>query len=167
MCSATSPPKLLASRGTSFPRCLLETAINDFCTVSEDVVMNNTSPNSTDSKGGRWKTYKFTGYSISDCMWVWSSAKRRNALDTAGIYPYGDSRPDRRCKDKLLAGIVDRCMCPRVSRHLPISAFSTSLQSPTQSHQAKPTATSSSSEELPRIHPARVSHISSEHTEFR
>jgi hypothetical protein len=136
--------------------------------VSEDVVMNNTSPNSTDSKGGRWKTYKFTGYSISGLYVGVEFSKASECLGHwQGIYPYGDSRPDRRCKDKLLAGIVDRCMCPRVSRHLPISAFSTSLQSPTQSHQAKPTATSSSSEELPRIHPARVSHISSEHTEFR
>lgn len=58
-------PEASGESGTSFPRCLLETAINDFCTVSQDLWINSTSPSSTDSKGGRWKTYKFTGYSIS------------------------------------------------------------------------------------------------------
>jgi hypothetical protein len=58
-------PKDSDHSGTSFPKCLLETAVDDLCTVSEDTHIDENIPFSTNSKSGRRETYKFTGYSIS------------------------------------------------------------------------------------------------------
>jgi hypothetical protein len=105
-------PQASGSSGTSFPRCLLETAINDFCTVFEDTEIDENIPSLTNSKGGRWKTYKFTGYSISG-LYVAVEISKEPECDGHWryLYPNNDS-PDIRCKDKLLGEIVDRCTSP-------------------------------------------------------
>ena len=103
-------PKASGNSGTSFPKCLLETAIDDFCTVSQDVQMDGNYPYSVDSKGGLWKTYKFYGYSISG---LYIAVEISKAPECDGhrrtLYAYNSKKPDRRCKDKLLGEIVDRC----------------------------------------------------------
>jgi hypothetical protein len=98
--------------GTSFPRCLLETAINDFCTVSQDTWMNNSHPMSSNNRGGRWNTYKFTGYSISGLYIGVEFSKQQECNEhQRGLYSYNNT-PDMRCKEKLLGQIVDRCTTP-------------------------------------------------------
>lgn len=98
--------------GTSFPRCLLETAVDDFCTVSEDTPVDENVPSSTKSKGGRWKTYKFTGYSISGLYVALEISKEPECRGhTRFLYP-NKNTPDIRCKEKLLGEIVDRCTSP-------------------------------------------------------
>lgn len=102
-------PRVSDKVGTSFPRCLLETAIDDFCTVTEDTWMNSTHPMSTNNRGGRWTTYKFTGYSISGLYVGAEFSKLPECKDhQRGLYAYNNT-PDRRCKEKLLGQVVDRC----------------------------------------------------------
>lgn len=105
-------PKDYDRSGTSFPRCLLETAIDDFCTVSVDTPVDENVPSSTHSKGGRWKTYKFTGYSISGLYVALEISKEPECREHKRfLYPKNNT-PDLRCKDKLLGEIVDRCTSP-------------------------------------------------------
>jgi hypothetical protein len=108
-------PESSNDSGTYFPRCLLETAIDDFCMVSKDTRMNNSSPFTTGNKGGRWKTYKFTGYSISG-LYVGVEFNRLAECDGhwRGIYSYNNI-PDRSCRDKLLGEVVDSRMSPQYS----------------------------------------------------
>lgn len=102
-------PKASDNSGTSFPKCLLETAIDDFCTVNQNTPINENLPFFTSSKGGLWKTYKFTGYSISG---LYVALEINRTPECKGhrrtLYPY-DNTPDIRCKDKLLGEIVNRC----------------------------------------------------------
>ena len=102
-------PRASDEVGTSFPRCLLETAIDDFCTVPYDTWMNSSHPMSTNNRGGRWITYKFTGYSISG-LYVGAEFSKQPECDGhyRGLYAY-NGMPDRRCKEKLLGQIVDNC----------------------------------------------------------
>lgn len=102
-------PRASDKVGTSFPRCLLETAIDDFCTVPYDTWMNNSHPMSTNNRGGRWTTCKFTGYSISG-LYVGADFSKQPECDGhyRGLYAY-NGMPDRRCKEKLLGQIVDNC----------------------------------------------------------
>lgn len=105
-------PKHYDNSGTSFPKCVLETAIDDFCTVLEDTWVDANLPFSTNSKGGPWKTYKFYGYSISG---LYVAVEISKAPECAGrrrtLFP-NNQRPDGLCKDKLLRQIVDGCTSP-------------------------------------------------------
>ena len=103
-------PKANDSTGTSFPRCLLETAIDNFCTVSTDTWMNSSHPMSTNNRGGRWTTYKFTGYLISG-LYVGAEFNKEPKCDShqRALYAYNNT-PDRRYKEQLMGQIVDRCL---------------------------------------------------------
>jgi hypothetical protein len=104
-------PKHYDNSGTSFPKCVLETAIDDFCTVLEDTLIDTNIPFSTNSKGGLWKTYKFYGYSISG---LYVAVEIIKTPECAGhrrtLFP--NKGPDQFCKDKLLRQIVDGCTSP-------------------------------------------------------
>lgn len=102
-------PKHSDNLGVSFPRCLLEQVIDHFCTVSEDIWMNNSYPYHTSNRGGRWTTYIFAGYLISNLhVGVEFSKSPECEGHQRALYAYNNT-PDRRCKDKLLGEIVDRC----------------------------------------------------------
>jgi len=113
-------PKASNDSGTSFPKCLLEAAVDDFCTVSKDTWMNKLSPYTTNSKGGRWKTYKFADYSISGlCVGVEFSKVPECDGHWRGIHFY-DNTPDKSCRDKLLREVVDRCTSPQHRPMVPV-----------------------------------------------
>jgi hypothetical protein len=97
--------------GTTFPSCLMETAINDFCTPKQNYLMDSTSPNQTAIKGGRWTTYKFTGFAISGLYVGVELSKSEDCKNHwRGIYANGNM-PDRHCHDKLMGAIVNTCTC--------------------------------------------------------
>jgi hypothetical protein len=93
--------------GTTFPACLMETAINHFCTVKQIYWMNSTAPFQTDSKGGSWTTYEFTGFATSG-LYVGVEFSKSEDCKThkRAIYSNGDM-PDRHCQDKLMGAIVN------------------------------------------------------------
>jgi hypothetical protein len=97
------------SVGTTFPACLMETAINSFCSVKQTYWMNSTGPFQTDSKGGAWVTYKFTGFATSG-LYVGVEFSKSDDCKThkRAIYPNG-VMPDRHCQDKLMGAIVNTC----------------------------------------------------------
>jgi hypothetical protein len=138
--------------GTSFPRCLMENTIDDFCTVTQDTWMNNTYPMSSNNRGGRWIMYKFTGYAISS-LYVGVEISKQRECDNhqRALYAYNNT-PGRLCKEQLLGQVVDRC-----TSLIGHSLFGHRI-SHWQSHQAKLTVLTSSLAELPQTL-ARVSSV--------
>jgi hypothetical protein len=96
--------------GTTFPPCLMETAIDDFCTPKQDYPrMDSTSPNQTDIKGGLWMTYKSTGFATSGLYVGVELSKSEDCKNHwRGIYVNGNM-PDRHCHDKLMGAVVNTC----------------------------------------------------------
>jgi hypothetical protein len=108
--------------GTSFPRCLLNVAVNRFChrTTSQVLRRNDTfgganyGPHWSDRKVGLWSTYRFTGYSISalyigieivnDTQCLNHTVTIKSNADTNN----GNYGPDAQCYNTLMT-VVDAC----------------------------------------------------------
>lgn len=97
--------------GVTLPRCLMETAIRDFCTVPKETRMDATSPDNSTSRGGRWTTYTFTGYNVTG-VYVGIELSKAESCEShrRGLYPQSDPKqPDPHCRDMLMGMIVDTC----------------------------------------------------------
>lgn len=91
------------------PRCLMETAVNDFCSVNKRINVSSTGPDVTKAKGGRWHSYSFDDYNRTDLYIgleidsdseLCQKYQRVLANDSGGV--------DLHCKERLLTQIVDR-----------------------------------------------------------
>jgi hypothetical protein len=103
--------------GTSFPKCLLEVAVNEFCTRTTDETINTAGPNSTrpftgvGRATGLWSTYKFTGYSISGLYIGLEIIKRDPSCNEhEHTIDNKDGAADPDCKGVLMS-IVEDCTC--------------------------------------------------------
>lgn len=96
--------------GTTFQRCLLETAINDFCTVQNKIQINSTYPDPASNKAGLWTTYEFSGFDQSRLYVGVEMNKSDTCKDHWRDLHFNFGQPDIHCRDKLLEQIVDTCM---------------------------------------------------------
>lgn len=99
--------------GTSFPKCLMELAVNDFCTRKESQKIGlEAGPNRTDHKVGLWSTYKFTGYSVSGLyigIEILNHTDCQHLTYTISRNTDHENEPDPQCVGSLMQLVTD-CM---------------------------------------------------------
>jgi hypothetical protein len=94
---------------TSFPRCLLQVAVEHFCKRTQDTKINQTWPNRSINKGGAWSSYKFSSYSISGLYIGVEIDRNPSRKEHEYTIHSNDSTPDAARRHTLML-IVDDCI---------------------------------------------------------